>query len=242
MIEKTIILPDVHLTDEGYASPYALAKKLIKDVQPDEIIILGDFMDCTSLSHWIENKRKLLEGRRYKKEYQLANKELDFLQKNSKKVTYLEGNHEYWVAMYLEKSPHLDDILNLPQVLRLKERKIEWYPMNTLYKKGKIYFTHGCYINKYHAQKMMQIYGCCICYGHTHNAQTTMMNMKMIEPIMSYGLGCLCNHSPHYMRNRPANWLCQVGYMESDRKTGNFNLTPINITDDQFIWQGKVYR
>jgi predicted phosphodiesterase len=238
MIERTVILPDVHLTDSGYAFPYGLVKKFIKGYKPDEIIILGDFMDNISLSHWIEDKKRPMEGRRYKKECEVANRELDFLQANSKKVVYLEGNHEFWTEMYLDKNPNMCGILEIPIVLDLKERGIRYLHINKLYKKGKIYFTHGCYATKYHANKMLQTYGCCICYGHTHNAQTHMMNMKMQEPIMAYGLGCLCDHAPFYLRNRPANWINQFAVMESDEK--GFNLTPINITRKRFIWGGGV--
>ena len=241
MIKRVLILPDVHLTGEGYSPSYSLAKTFVKDIRPDEIILLGDFLDCTSLSHWIENKTLLLENKRYLLEIGNANEELDYLQKYSKKVTYLEGNHENWVQQYIEKHPMLEGMLEIPLRLELKERNIEWFPLNELYRVGKMYFLHGDTTVKYHASKMLQDYGCCLCYGHTHTAQTAQMNMKMQEPIMAYGLGCLCSHEPHYMKGKHARWIDQVGIMEYD-ENGNFNLTPINITAGQFIWEGKEYK
>jgi hypothetical protein len=68
-----------------------------------------------------------------------------------------------------------------------------------------------------------------------------MLNMKMQKPIMAYGLGCLCNHAPEYMKNKPANWLNQFGVMEQDSR-GVFNLYPVNITEGQFIYNGKRYK
>lgn len=94
MIKKVIILPDVHLT-EDCPKDYLPVKKFIKQFKPDEVILLGDFMDVSSLSAWDYDKKRLMEGKRFKKELNRANKELDFLQQHSKKITYLAGNHPY---------------------------------------------------------------------------------------------------------------------------------------------------
>lgn len=102
MIERIVVLPDVHLTESGGAQPYVVAKKLIREMKPHEIILLGDFMDCLSVSHWIDDKRQLLENKRYLQECGMANTELDWLQKQCKEMVYLEGNHENWVVQYKE--------------------------------------------------------------------------------------------------------------------------------------------
>jgi len=69
-----------------------------------------------------------------------------------------------------------------------------------------------------------------------------MINMRMQEPIMSWGLGCLCGHAPDYGKGRPMNWINQFAVFELDSKTGNFNLTPINIIDNKFIYNGRLYK
>lgn len=242
MIEISIIAPDVHLEEKEPPKPYKLLKKLIVDIQPKRIILLGDFLSLNSLSHWAYDKKKLCENKRFKKEIDKANHELDFLQKNCDEVIYLGGNHEDWVVQYVEKRPEVEGLMELPIVLKLKERGITWVPMNKLYKVGKMYFVHGLYISKYHASKHLHSYGCCITYGHTHTAQTAQMNMKMQDPIMAYGLGCLCDHEPEYRRGRPSNWIDQAAIMYHDTETGNFNLYPINITKGQFIWNKKIYK
>jgi len=198
-------------------------------------------MDCESLSHWIMDKKRLVENKRYKIEVELANKELDFLQKHSRKVTYLEGNHECWVEQYIDKHPEVEGMMEIPYVLNLQQRGIEYIKYNELYDCGHIAFTHGMYANKYHANKHMTTLGCNICYGHVHRVQNDMMNMKMQKPIMAYGLGCLCDHSPAYLKGRPANWINGFGicyFQEND----NFNLYTVNIIDGSFIWEGKIYK
>jgi len=238
---KLIIVPDVHLTTES-SNEYKLVKKFISRQKPDEVVLLGDFMDCASLSHWDDNKARVIEGKRFKEEVRLANKELDFLQRYSGKVTYLEGNHENWVEQYIDKHPEMEGIIELPLSLHLADRGIEWCPYNELYKVGKLYFTHGCYITKYHANKHMQVFGCNIVYGHTHNTQTAMHNMKMQHIYQAYGLGCLCDHKPKYMKNRPANWINQFAVVYIDDTDGDFNLYPVNIINSKFIWNGVTYR
>lgn len=241
MIKSILILPDVHLTTK-LPEQYKLVKKYIKTEHFDEIILLGDFMDCSALSHWNENKRRLIEGMRYSKELQVANTELRFLLQHTKKLTWIEGNHEDWVNQYVDKHPEMEGLLEITEQLQLKKQKIEWIPMNKLYKVGSMYFTHGMYTNKYHAAKHLQVLGCNICYGHTHNSQSFMQNMKMQDPHKAYGLGCLCDHEPIYMRGRPANWLNSFGLMYLDTKSGNFNMNEIVIADDKFIVDGVLYK
>ena len=242
MIERILILPDVHITQNGYSKAYALAREFTKYYKPHETVLLGDFMECEAVCHWIENKRRLVENKRLLKEYAVANQELDWVQKYSRRVVYLEGNHENWVEQYIDKHPEVEGLLELSTNLRLGKRGIRFVPLNNLYRKGRIHFLHGVYINKFHALKHLTRYGCCLCYGHTHTAQTAQLNMKMMLPIMAYGLGCLCDHAPAYLKGRPSNWICQLAVMECNTKTGRFNLTPINITDNQFIYNGKEWK
>ena len=235
-----VILPDVHLGDNQKHTDYEVVKRFISKNKSDEIILLGDFVDISSLSAWDLSKRRKMEGRRYEKECEEANRELDFLQKYTKKITYIEGNHEERVERYIDVYPELEGIIEVPKKLKLKERGIKYIPLNELYKVGNMYFTHGIYLNQYHAMKHLTRLGCNICYGHSHQSQTAMMNAKMLKPHMAYALGCLCEHSPDYMKGKPASWLSQFAIMETFGK--NFNLYPVNIIENQFMFNNKLYK
>lgn len=204
-------------------------------------MLLGDYLDCESVSHWLKDKARILENKRLLKEYELGNRELDYLAQFCPKITYIEGNHENWVEQYIDHNPSTEGLLEVKKCLNLEARGIKYVKLNHLYKIGKLYFTHGIFATKYHASKHLAAYGASIMYGHTHNAQTAQMSMQMIKPVMAYGLGCLCSHSPYYLHNRPCNWIDQFAVVEFDEK-GNFNVTPINITNHQFIYAGKVYK
>lgn len=240
-MKKVIIIPDLHLT-ESVPKDYLPVKRFIEKFKADEIIILGDFMDVSSLSAWDYDKKRLMEGRRYIKEVRCANKELDFLQKHSKKITFLEGNHENRIDRYLDKNPEMEGIIELKEQLSLKQRKIKWVPMNDLYKLGGMYFTHGMYTNKYCAQKHLETLGCNVCFGHQHKTQTAFQNMAMQKPIMSYALGTLGDKKPDYLKNRPGNWINQFAVYYYDDKSELFNLYPINITKGRFIFDGAEYK
>lgn len=241
MIKKVVIIPDVHI-NQKVPREYEVLKRFIKQFKPDESIILGDFIDVASLSHWDLNKKKTMEGKRYKKETDLVNQELDYLQRHSKKVTYLFGNHELFCDRYIESSPELDGIINLQNMLRLKERGIKWYKFNTIYTLGKCNFTHGLFTNQNHAKKTLEAIDDNIVYGHVHQSQSYFRTAKNKHPIMAYSIGCLCNKAPEYMEGKWSNWITGFAVMYYDDKTGFFNLYPVNIIKNRFMFEGKMYK
>lgn len=146
------------------------------------------------------------------------------------------------VQRYLDKNPEMEGIIEVPIVLNLKERGIDYYRLNTYYHLGHIYFTHGLYTNEFHAKKTLMNVGKNIVTGHLHTNQTYMMSMMFQKPIMAYSMPCLCNKKPDYMKNRPSNWMSGFGVMYVDTKTKLFNLYVVNIINNTFIWNGKIYK
>lgn len=242
-MKRAIIIPDPHM-DLKPPKAYKVVKNFMKSFKTDFIILLGDFMNCTSLSHWIADKPRKLEKRRYMKEVDVCRKELDYIAKHTKDIIYCEGNHEFFIELYLDKHPEMEGDLELETRLELIERNIVWVRLNGLYCVGdvaKLYFTHGIYTNKYHAQKHLTTFGCNLVYGHSHSPQVALMNMRMIEPYMAWGLGWLGDmEEMKYLRNRPVNWIHQFAILEMEKRL--FTLTPINIIDGKFIYNGKKYK
>lgn len=240
MIEKIVVIPDAHVSTST-SKEYKVVKKFIKEFKPNKIILLGDFMDVSALSHWDMDKKRLIEGKRYKKEIEAVNRELDYLQEYSDEIVYIEGNHEDRVERYLDTNPEVEGLLEVQDLLKLKERNIKWISINKTYRVGHMYFTHGMYANANTAKRTLMAFGCNICVGHTHRPQVETLNMVMQRPTMSYVLGCLCDKSPDYLNDKPSSWINQFAVMYNDTRTGKFNLYPINIIDSQFIWEGKSY-
>ncbi len=240
---KTIIgLFDAHLRDREPHPSFRLAVKFIAAIEPDEVVLGGDYLDCGSISHWKENKRLELEGARYKQEIKTANYWLDYIQRYTGKVTYLIGNHEDWIEQYVQKNPQMQGFVDLDENLCLTKRGIDVYPLNTLYKTGALHWTHGMFTTMHHAKKHYDRLGCSVIYGHVHTHQVWSCNQQMQEPFVSMSIGGLCGDDFSYLKNKYPNWINQFVKVYVDTKTGNFNIIPITIIDNSFIWNGRIFK
>lgn len=210
---------------------------------------LGDFMDFDMISRFTVDVLRHLEGKRILKDYDIANSVLDEQQealgKNCKYVL-LQGNHDYRVEVLIDKMPQFEGMLEVEKNLRLAERGIEWVPSwstGKLYTVGKLNFMHGDYIGKYHASKMIDVYGVNLVYGHSHDHQVYEKTTKDdTYPKMAMSLGHIADPTKlKYTRGRPNNWSQLIGIAEI-LPNGNFTLLPIRIINHQFSFGGTVYK
>jgi hypothetical protein len=221
----------------------------MKDIDFDECVDLGDFMDFDQISKFSVNMLRNLEGKRLLKDYEIANKVLDERQDALGprcKYTLLEGNHDYRMEVLIDKAPQFEGLLEVEKNLRLEDREINWvksWSTGAMYTIGKLNFMHGDYVSKYHASKMVDVYGVNLVYGHTHDHQVFEKTTKgMDNPVVAISLGHLADPTKlTYTRNRPNNW-CQLIGVAEIRPNGNFNLTPIRIINHQFSYAGEVYK
>lgn len=116
---KTLFISDVHLGNKKSSAEYLL--KVLKEYEYENLIIIGDFIDLTSLKkkfYWKNSHSKVIQ-----KILKLSKKV---------KVTYILGNHDYYLRALIEESP-----IKLGKILITDE---------LIYKtiKGeKIYICHG---------------------------------------------------------------------------------------------------
>ena len=242
--KKVVVLPDIHYPEHSKSS-MDLVKKFIKDIQPDEIIYQGDNMDMGVISHWNKDKKRVVELKRLKQDYDNFIKDiLDPIEKLAPKAKFIwfTGNHEFWAEQYLDKNPELEGIIEPEICLSLKERGYKIIPLNHIYKLGKLSIIHGYYTNQYHAAKTLSAFEVSVCYAHTHapqmHSKTKPMDTKNFH--IAYGMPCLCDLAPEYGKSRPNSWVHGFGviYILPD---GNFNLYPIIIVNNKFIFNNKVY-
>jgi len=250
-IHRVLILPDQHCPNHDVRTFKAI-NNFIADQWFDEVVDLGDFMDFEMISRFNAEMFRKLEGKRILHDYDVANDVLDQRLKILKKVNplvkyvLLEGNHDYRMEVLIDKAPQFEGILEVAKNLHLEERGIVWIPSwskGELYKVGKLNLMHGDYIGKYHASKMIDVYGVNLVYGHSHDHQVFEKTTKdHVNPRMAMSLGHLADPNKlKYTRGRPNNWSQLIGVAEV-RPDGNFNLTPIRIIDHQFSYNGKVYK
>lgn len=177
----SIIIPDAHVPFHCKRSWTALLE-LIAELEPDNIVSLGDFMDIHALTNhrqdprWQDQLDKELDAGRAK----LA--ELRDAAPNSR-IRYIKGNHEdRWDRAVGGRMPAMRLIgLSLPRYLELSDLDIEWIedatrtPVRVPCGQGKkVRFFHGHELkggSKFpgvHATKFVHRFGENCHIGHTH--------------------------------------------------------------------------
>ncbi len=246
-VHKFVAWPDTHIPYHDPPS-VATALKIVEWYRPETIVILGDFMDCTPVSHWLKEKKKTTEGMRLKKDFDVANKLIDKMTSyGCKHLVYLEGNHEDWIHDAIDRNPEFDGLINLEIGLKFDERRAKGLKITQLrygkcWNLGKLWFTHGLYLNQSHAKSHVDNFGRSIVYGHTHTVQlhTKVSPMDVNDKHLGLSLGCLADKNAQYMENRPSAWVhaLGVGAVRTDR---TFNIDPIMISKGKATYAGRTF-
>ena len=244
MIKMALVLPDIHHPFQDKKCMAAIFQWL-KDYGKKlaYLVLLGDQMEFETVSYWLQDKKRPLEGKRLKKEYQRFKEEilwpLEKLVSEDCHKIYFWGNHEKRTEDAIDKNPQLEGYGEPENNLPLNEWEV--IPFNEIYKLGKLWLMHGVNWNKYHAAKTVDEYGRSVLYGHSHDIQEfTKVTPKDTEPHKGKSIGCLCDLNPSWKRGRPNRWVhaFSVIYLYGD---GWFNEYTINIIKGKFVWNGKLY-
>jgi len=211
--------------------------------------MLGDYMDMTPISHWLQDKgkNKSLENKRMKQDYIEGNKLLDEFDKRLPKncdKRFFYGNHERFYYDLIEKYPALEGLLEPKEELHLKEREYKVYDtINHVERIGRLSFCHGMY----HTQNFVK--------AHIDKFMTNVIHADMHSPrfrvvsspakkiaIVGYCIGCLSDLNPDYMKNRPNAWAHGFGIVYFYKNTpGYFDVDLKRIVEGKFVFNNKLY-
>ncbi len=216
--DRVLIVPDVQVPDHDKDSWHALLN-FAEFYKPTEVIILGDFINLDSLSSY--QRLSEHEGTLLSLEIELGNAALDQLDavtKKAKKV-FISGNHEkryliYKLNQWCKETRHLRKMTSIEEELNFKKRKYEHIPCGGIYQKGYAIFTHGWYVNQYHANKTLRRFFKNIYYGHTHNWQVFSMLGLDGQPVEAVSCGCLCKSDLTYLKGVPPDWVQMFAYFD----------------------------
>ncbi len=244
-----VIIPDTH---GAKASESAIAALLsdIKAINPQEIILMGDHVDCgghLALHHVMGYVAETAYS--YEDDIAAANSFLNSLRlaAPSAKIEYLEGNHERRVETWCvtETLRHSKDAEGLRRLyapefrLNLKERGIIYYRESEFYdglnspgiiKRGKCFFIHGMSTAKDAVSATLARIGGNVVFAHTHRVQTAVVRLVGIGAIGGYNPGCLCEIQPLWHHTDPTNWTHGYGMqlVTQDETFLHFNIPIIN--------------
>jgi hypothetical protein len=222
--------------------------KEVRSFKPDVLVLGGDNMNMTAVDHWLHDKGlvRKLEGRRVQDEYEGFTKDimkpLERILKSDCHKIWLDGNHENWIELAIDKNPQGEGYWEIENNLHLKAKGWEVVPYGKFAKVGKLYLIHGQYTNIYHARKTVDVYEKSIMYGHDHTYQVFTKSTPVgNEAHSGIAVPCACGLNPDYQGNKPSAWV--NGFVEFFIQTnGNFNVYPIVAINGHFTTPNGQYR
>ena len=246
-----ICLADTH---GAKVSKPALAAVLadIKAIDPDEIILLGDHVDCGGfLAQHLVIGYVAETDYSYEDDLAHANAFLTALREAAPraKIEYIEGNHErrvetWAVTQTLRHSRDAEGLRKLysPEFrLNLKERGISYYRQSEFYdglpspgiiKRGKCFFFHGISTSKNAVSASLAKIGGNSVFGHTHRHQAELVRLVGSGVIGGWNPGCLCELQPLWQHTSPTDWTHGYG-IQLIGSSGSFLHLNVPVIDGQ---------
>lgn len=242
-----VVVPDTHA--QYYVRPVLSAiTAFIKDFKPEVIVHIGDLLDNECLMAKVKTKYISFDEDDVKSldtEFFYANEVLDKIDevapKNCQKI-FLTGNHEFRADLILKRFPHFSKLVDYRERLQLKNRGWEWHPYLEPVKIGKLHLIHGEFYGANSVRKHLIHYQKNVMYGHTHSIEQTTLQSPMREiPIYGATIGCICDLSPDYQRNKSNAWEHGFAYGVFDEKSGDFQPVVVRVVHNRFYADGKWY-
>lgn len=231
-----------------YPAAWACALAFARDFKPHVVILGGDVLDCSPVSHHTKGQPGKTEGLRLLSDarecYRDVIRPVEAL--GAKTQVFITGNHERFLTDLTDVQPELEGIVDLRTLLRLGDK---WTVIEQggWYRLGHLRFLHGDTLGggDAHAKKAVTDLEANVRYGHFHTAslhtKCSPLDGKLAKSGMS--VGCLCRKTPDpaYLRGRVTRWVQSIlaGYVAVD---GTFQDYPITILNGRMIApNGKVY-
>jgi len=247
-ITRVAVIPDIHAPKHHKKSVDAVFE-FLKFYKPKLCIQLGDWCDYSSLSRFAMLKEDELVGLR--QEEGEANDLLDRLDSilpNGCEKVMCEGNHDRRPETYnlgnftgdMKKITGKKNLDLFHEAYNLKKRGWSWVGEGRCFEFGKALFTHGWFINSFHAKKTVSKFFKTIIYGHTHSYQTHCINGMDGLPVAGMSIGTLSRFDLGYLHGVPQDW-CNMFMTMDFFGNGFFTAHPIPIIKGQFCKMGKVW-
>jgi predicted phosphodiesterase len=254
---RRVIIPDSH---GNMIARHAAAAMLrdIKRIDPDEIIMLGDHLDCGGFLAQNQVLGFVAEAATtgFAEDVEACNQFLDqiILAAPGARIEYLEGNHcrriERWCITqslrHVADAEFLYSLIGPEAVLKLKERGINYYrqsvrydglPVEGVIQRGKCLFTHGWSTARAAATAHAQKAGMSIVYGHTHRSQSEIKRTVAGGVFCAWCPGCLSQLQSYYEHGDPNDHT--HGYaIQLVEPSGNFLHLQIPIIDGESLLHG----
>ena len=256
-MSKILCVPDCHVEPDTNLNRFHLVGDYIVKEKPTHIILMGDFVSLSSLSHWDNDKKLTMEGRRYTKDIQAANVALDNIMAPYQSYVdkcntywkigrdkvyrptwiYLMGNHEQWFLRYVEQNPQMQGHVDIINDLALLRRGFQIVPYKRYIDVDDILFTHAP-INaagqpvggKYALHRALELTAKSIVFAHTHRwEQAAIHRHAGGNLIQALTCGCFFDATPSYAEGSLHSYWKGLAVLRTYGK-GNFDAEQISMS------------
>ena len=227
---RTLVIGDCHVEADDDLRRFKALGLFIKDVQPENIIQIGDFISIDSLSAWDKNKRLKMEGRRFQVELDHARDAVDLImgpmvrenfrrakinkKKYKPRMIALDGNHEDRFYRYLDSNPELVGVVDMDESLGWSAYGWERVPYRQYANIDGVDFTHapmngmnqplgGVYI----AHRAALAHVRPVVFGHTHRflMGSYTAHGEHARQVQTVNVGCFFEGIPDYAKGSIAS-------------------------------------
>ena len=253
MTETIVVIPDTHYPIHDKKLTNALIA-FIGDIQPDQVIHIGDLMDFPQPSRWTKDTRAEFEGSVYEDAKKAREGFLEPMRAvYDGPIGIHEGNHDERTRVYMEKyapAMALTDFFDFDKLLRFDEFGIQTLPefydvapgwVTTHGHRGGIRLNQNAGMTALNAARK---FGKSVVMGHTHRqgicSHTIGFDGKA-ETLTGVEVGHMIDtRKVDYLKGGTGNWQTGFCVLSVDGKHVTPNLVP--VTSGRFIYNGKVYK
>ena len=239
-ISQTFCISDMHIPNQDDKT-CDLVFDCIIDNQPENLVLLGDIIDCYWSSRFLKNPKIDIY---LQEEADTFFKKFSQLRRHLPKtnIYYVLGNHEDRVLKSQIENPQYIGLraLNPSELLRLDKLNIELHKNklimnNFIYYHGDKVRSSASYSAKAEFEGFQMNSGIS---GHTHRLGSYYHSCdKNVE--YWFENGCLCTLDPDYLKPPKINW--QQGFSVVNWYQGINQVDQILVQDHKFKYQNKLY-
>ncbi len=249
-VKRIVILPDMHF-DSHDRSLVAAITRFLGEYKPDELVCVGDFIDCRAPARWSRATADEFSGT-LQRELDVAIAWMDKLrQVYDGPFAIRQGNHDSRIETYLAtRGPALASLraLRIEELLELDRLQVTWHRKFIKVAPGWV-VTHGHEgaLARYAGGTAMNIarkIGKNVVCGHTHRTGIITESVGYggsVRHLTGMEVGNTIDmRKAHYLPTGSANWQSGLGLLYVTDRYVTPSLVPI-LPDRSFIVEGQRY-
>lgn len=242
-MKLAIVIPDIHVPYHDVAAIRVLCK-VIKNLQPDYLIVLGDSLDFYQLSKFDKDPLRKTTVSSDVQEFRHVLHKLDAACPLKTEKVFLEGNHEHRLQKWIwSNATELGSMIpSLEAYCGFKSLGWRFFKYGDFYRLGDVLFMHGDRCGMNVSMNMLRKYGTSVVHGHDHGAAIRYF-ANAVDRMWAMNCGHLSDmNQQEYLYGGVADWTTGFGLVEysNDLQTAHPSFVPI-INGKCHVW-GQLYK